>query len=592
MNLQKLLKKKQTRELGKELTMNYLETYKRWVEKEDLSEELRQDLERIKDSDEEIKYRFANRLGFGTAGLRGTMKAGLNAMNVYTVAQATQGFADLIISRCGTTRPVVVACDSRNNSELFARTTAEVFAANGLKTYVFDELRPTPVLSFAVRELSCIAGVNITASHNPKEYNGYKAYWEDGAQLPPDHAKTVSEYIDKIDIFDGAKHIDFDLAVKEGKIIVLGKDFDEKYMANVLKEAVYPEAVKAVADDFKVVYTPLCGTGYRIVPEVLKRAGFKKIFTVERQMKPDGNFRGIRFPNPEFSEVFEEGIEIAEKENSDLIIATDPDADRVGIMIKGSDGRFKTITGNQVGALLIEYIASAYEETNKMPENPYVVKTIVTTELATKVCEAHGIRIFNVLTGFKFIGEVIKKLEVTGHDSFLLGFEESYGYLKGTYARDKDAVVATMLIAEMAAYYHKNGMTLSDALDKLYEKYGYYMEASKSIVMDGLDGNEKMKALMESLRINTPAEICGNAVVEVRDYLADTVKKKSTSEVVSTGLPKSDVLYFVLENGDTIVIRPSGTEPKIKVYMLACDTSESLVQKKLSAYKEYVKSWA
>lgn len=571
---------------------NYLENYKRWVENDSLDAEMKSDLATIEGKDDEIKYRFSKRLDFGTAGLRGTMKAGLNAMNIYTVAQATQGFADLIIKVCGHERPVVVACDSRNNSEIFAKTTARVFAANGLKTYIFNELRPTPVLSFAVRELSCIAGVNITASHNPKEYNGYKAYWEDGAQLPPDHAATVAEFIDKIDIFDGAKLVDFDSAVEKGDIIVLGHDFDEKYMEKVLAEAVYPEAVKAVSGDFCVVYTPLCGTGYRLVPEVLSRAGFKKIYTVDRQMKPDGNFKDIRFPNPEFPEVFEEGVILAEEKGCDLIIATDPDADRVGIMIKGSDGKFTTISGNQVGALLIEYIATAYEETGTMPENPYVVKTIVTTELAAKICEAHNIRIFNVLTGFKFIGEVIKKLEVTGHDNYLLGFEESYGYLKGTYARDKDAVVATMLIAEMAAYYRVRGMTLADALESLYNRYGYYMEASKSIVMDGLDGVERMRELMNSLRNDPPVNICGHDVVEFRDYLSDTVKKKGSDIVESTNLPSSDVLYFILDNGDRLVIRPSGTEPKVKVYMLACSESAQETQEKLAKYKEYTKSWS
>ena len=571
--------------------MSYKDNYRYWLESDKVDESTKKELLAIEGNDDEIKYRFSKRLEFGTAGLRGTMKAGLNAMNVYTVAQATQGFADLINKECGGKRPVVVAYDSRNNSELFAKTTASVFAANGLTTYIFDELRPTPVLSFAVRELGCIAGVNITASHNPKEYNGYKAYWEDGAQLPPDHAQTVSDFIDKIDVLNGAKFADFDKAVADGKIIILGKDFDEKYMAKVLAEAVYPNAVKAVADDFGVVYTPLCGTGYRIVPEVLARAGFKNVYTVKKQMKPDGNFPEIRFPNPEFPEVFEEGIEVAHEYGCDLIIATDPDADRVGIMIKSADGSFKTITGNQVGALLIEYLATAYEETGTMPVNPYVVKTIVTTELAAKICEAHNIRIFNVLTGFKFIGEVIKKLEVTGNDSYVLGFEESYGYLKGTYARDKDAVVATMLIAEMAAYYRGKGMTLADAMDKLYERYGYYMEASKSIVMDGLDGTERMQKLMDDLRNAPPAEMCGCKVVEFRDYLADIVKVAGSDKTASTGLPKSNVLYFILDNGDRIVIRPSGTEPKVKVYMLACSDSEKTTLEKLAAYKEYTKTW-
>ena len=571
--------------------MNYREKYQLWLETEATDEATKAELRAIQDNDDEIKFRFSKRLDFGTAGLRGTMKAGTNAMNVYTVAQATQGFADLIKNETGCERPVVIAYDSRNCSELFAKTTASVFAANGLKTYIFNELRPTPVLSYAVRRLGCIAGVNITASHNPKEYNGYKAYWEDGAQLPPDHAQTVSDYIDRTDIFKDIKYADFDAELERGNIVMLDESFDEDYMKEVLAESVYPNVIKKVADELKIVYSPLCGTGYRIVPEVLKRAGFKHVYTVKEQMKPDGNFPGIRFPNPEFPEVFEKGIEIADEVGSDVIIATDPDADRVGIMIRGADGEFKTITGNQVGALLIEYIATAYEETGTMPENPYVVKTIVTTELAAKVCEAHNIRIFNVLTGFKFIGEVIKKLEVTGHDNYLLGFEESYGYLKGTYARDKDAVVATMLISEMAAYYRDRGMTLSDALDKLYERYGYYLESTKNITMDGLDGAEKMQKLMDSLRNTPPSEIGGSKVCEIRDYKSGEVKKIGESSVESTGLPKSDVLYFVLENGDRIVIRPSGTEPKVKVYFLASGACAKCTSQKLDAYKKATLEW-
>ncbi len=571
--------------------MNYREKYQLWLEAEATDEATKSELRAIEGNDDEIKFRFSKRLDFGTAGLRGTMKAGTNAMNVYTVAQATQGFADLIKNETGTERPVVIAYDSRNCSELFAKTTASVFAANGLKTYIFNELRPTPVLSFAVRRLGCIAGVNITASHNPKEYNGYKAYWEDGAQLPPDHAQTVSEYIDRTDIFADVKYADFDAELECGNIVMLDESFDSDYIAQVLAQSVYPNVIKKVADDLKIVYSPLCGTGYRIVPEVLKMAGFKHVYTVKEQMNPNGDFPGIRFPNPEFPEVFEKGIEIADEVGSDVIIATDPDADRVGIMIRGADGKFKTITGNQVGALLIEYIATAYEETGTMPENPYVVKTIVTTELAAKICEAHNIRIFNVLTGFKFIGEVIKKLEVTGHDNYLLGFEESYGYLKGTYARDKDAVVATMLISEMAAYYRDRGMTLSDALDKLYERYGYYFESTKNITMDGFDGAEKMQKLMDSLRNTPPTDIGGHKVCEVRDYKSGEVKKIGSSKVESTRLPKSDVLYFVLENGDRIVIRPSGTEPKVKVYFLVSGECAKCTSEKLDVYKKCTSEW-
>ncbi len=571
--------------------MNHIEKYQLWLETEATDESTKTELRAIEGNDDEIKFRFSKRLDFGTAGLRGTMKAGTNAMNVYTVAQATQGFADLIKSETGTERPVVVAYDSRNNSELFAKTTASVFAANGLKTYIFNELRPTPVLSYAVRRLGCIAGVNITASHNPKEYNGYKAYWEDGAQLPPDHAQTVSEYIDRIDIFADVKYADFDTELAHGNIVMLDESFDDDYMSEVLAQAVYPNVVKKVADDLKIVYSPLYGTGYRIVPAVLEKAGFKHIYTVDEQMKPNGNFPEIRFPNPEFPEVFEKGVEIANEVGSDLIIATDPDADRVGIMIRGADGEFKTITGNQAGALLVEYIATAYEETGTMPENPYVVKSIVTTELAAKICEAHNIRIFNVLTGFKFIGEVIKKLEVTGHDNYLFGFEESYGYLKGTYARDKDAVVATMLISEMAAYYRDRGMTLSDALDKLYERYGYYLESTKNITMDGFDGAEKMQKLMDSLRSTPPTDIDGHKVCEVRDYKSGEIRNLDSGEACSTGLPKSDVICYVLENGDRIVVRPSGTEPKVKVYFLVSGACAKCTAKKLEAYKKCTSEW-
>ncbi len=546
----------------------YLKEFNRWLENKALDACMREELLKMKDDEKEIKQWFSSSLSFGTAGLRGVMTAGLNAMNIYTVRQATQGLSDYINEEGKCDRGVVIAYDSRNNSELFAKISAEVLAANGIKTYIFESLRPTPVLSFALRELKCIAGINITASHNPSKYNGYKAYWEDGAQLGPDQAKAVSSYINKTDIFDGVKYVDFDAAVKDGKITVIGREIDEKYLKCVKEQAVSPELFDSVSESLKIVYTPLHGTGRTLVPEILRQCGLKHLYTVDCQMEPNGNFPGTPNPNPEFPEVFEEGIKIAEKVKSDLIIATDPDADRVGIMARAKDGSFKCLTGNQVGSLLLDYIITAYEEKGIVPESPYAVKTIVSTELATKICNEHGVKIHNVLTGFKFIGEVIKNYEEKGYGSFILGFEESYGYLKGTYARDKDAVVASMLLCEMAAYYMQKGMTLYDALLGLYEKYGYYFEGVQNIYMEGLDGKEKMDNLMESLRNNPPKKIGGKKVVSVRDYKTGIIKNTETGETESTGLPSSNVLYYVNESGDVVVVRPSGTEPKLKLYFL------------------------
>ena len=570
--------------------MTYRENYERWLASDKVDEMTKAELRAIADNDDEIKFRFVKGLEFGTGGLRGTMVAGTNAMNVYTVAHATQGLADLINKEGKADRGVAIAHDSRNNSELFARTAASVLAANGVKVMIFNGLRPTPVLSFAVRELKAIAGINITASHNPKQYNGYKAYWEDGAQLPPDHAKTVSSFIEAADIFDDVKQMDFDAGVKSGIIEFIPDDFDERYIKNVLAEAVNPEVVAKVADDLEIVYTPLHGAGCRIVPEVLRRLGVKHIETVKEQMVLDGNFPTTAFPNPEYPEVFTLGIELAEKVGSDLIIATDPDADRVGIMSRDKSGKFKCLTGNQVGALLLDYIITAYEETG-MPENPYAVKTIVSTELITTICKEHNVKLHNVLTGFKFIGEVIKKYETTGHDNYIFGFEESYGYLKGTYARDKDSVVASMLLCEMAAYYKLKNMTLCDAMDALYQRYGYYFEGTANIYMEGLDGIEKMTALMNRLRNNPPAELAGFKVIERRDYLADTVLDVATGKVSSTGLPSSNVLYFKTEADDCIIIRPSGTEPKIKIYILTNGKDMDEVNNKIAAYAKVTDTW-
>lgn len=570
--------------------MSYKETYKRWLTSDKIDEKTKEELRKIADDDEEIKLRFIKPLEFGTAGLRGVMMAGINAMNVYTVAHATQGLADLINIEKKAERGVAIAYDSRNNSELFARCAASTLAANGIKVYIFPSLRPTPVLSFAVRELGTIAGINITASHNPSQYNGYKAYWEDGAQLPPDHAATVSKFIAAADIFDDVKTTDFDKAVESGLIEFIPESLDEAYMSRVLAEAVNPDIVKAVADELEIVYTPLHGAGYKIVPEVLRRIGVKHIDVVEEQMLLDGNFPTVAYPNPEVPDAFRLGIELAEKVKSDLIIATDPDADRVGVMSRDKSGIFRRLTGNQVGALLLDYIVCAYEEKG-MPKDPYSIKTIVTSEMITQICKAHNIKLFNVLTGFKFIGEVIKECEASGHGSYIFGFEESYGYLKGTYARDKDSVVASMLICEMAAYYQTKCMTLCDALDGLYERYGFWDEGAANIYMEGLDGIERMKTLMNDLRENPPTELAGYKVTERRDYLNDTVLDIATGKVTSTGLPTSNVLYFVTEAGDRIIMRPSGTEPKIKIYILANGKSLEDVKAKIAAYAKVTDTW-
>ena len=567
----------------------YRQEYEKWLASSLLSLDEKNELLLISDNENEIKERFYSSLEFGTAGLRGKMRVGTNAMNKFTVAQATQGLANLIIKEGRSDDGVVIAYDSRNNSELFARESARVLAANGIKTYIFDELRPTPELSFALRELKCVAGINITASHNPKEYNGYKAYWEDGAQLPPEHAKTVSKEIEKIDIFNDIKYIDFESSVNNGDIIILDQDMDEKYLSAVMKQLINPDAITKVASDLKIVYSPLHGTGYRLIPDILSRCGVEHLYVVPEQMEIDGNFPTVEKPNPEYPEVFKLGIEIANNVGSTLVIATDPDADRVGVVTKNTNGEFVTISGNQMGALLIDYIITAYEETNTMPNNPYAVKTIVSTELVAKICQAHNVKLHNVLTGFKFIGEVIKNYEHSGADAaYLFGFEESYGYLKGTYARDKDAVVATMLICEMTAFYHAKGMTLFDALNGLYEKYGYYLEANQELYMQGIDGKEKMAKLMDMLRNNAPESIANNKIVEIGDYLKTTISNKLTSETVSTNLPASNVISFKMENGDVIIARPSGTEPKIKFYYLLSGSSKNEMTLKLEAYKSFI----
>ena len=558
--------------------------YYKWLGADALSDAEKAELRAIEKDEDEVALRFSTSLSFGTAGLRGTMKVGLNAMNVHTVAHATQGLANLIVREGRANDGVAIACDSRLNSQTFAETAACVLAANGIKVYLFDALRPTPELSFALRELGCVAGINVTASHNPKEYNGYKAYWEDGAQLPPEHADTVAAEISCLDIFADVKKMPLSKALDEGLVTIIGAEMDEKYLSQVAAQAVNPDAIAKVADELKIVYTPLHGTGHKLVPAILKRVGLKHLYTVDEQMIIDGNFPTVKKPNPEYPEAFVLGIAVANRVGSDLVIATDPDADRVGVMTRTPDGSFATITGNQMGALLVDYIITAYNETATMPHNPYVVKSIVTSELAAKICQANGVKMHNVLTGFKFIGEVIKNYEKTGDGSFLFGFEESYGYLKGTYARDKDAVVTAMLICEMTAYYRARNMTLSDALAALFEKYGFCYEQNVEIYMEGLDGPARMAALMDGLRNNPPTEFGGVAVSLVGDYGKGTITEGG--EVRPTGLPSSNVLYYRLVNGDVIVARPSGTEPKIKFYYMLEASGKTEAEAKLSNYQK------
>ena len=567
---------------------DFMKEYQRWLENAD--PETVKELKALEGNEEEIAYRFKSGLSFGTAGLRGIMMAGLNAMNVYTVARATKGLADYIHDLKAEDRGVIIGCDSRINAEAFSKKAACVLAAYGIKVYIFDELRPTPMVSYGTRELGCIAGINITASHNPKEYNGYKVYFEDGAQISPQQADIISSYIEKTDIFAGVEEVDFEQAVKEGKITVIGKDFDEKYLSKVIAEQVDPAIVPAMADDLKVVYTPFHGAGYRLVPEVLKRTGLKGLYIVKEQSLPDGSFPTVASPNPENPEGFALGVKLAEEIGSDLVVATDPDADRVGVMARNAEGKFETISGNCMGGLLLDYILSAHSENGTMPPEPYAVKTIVSTDLAVKICERFDVKLYQVLTGFKYIGEVIKNSEESGHGSYILGFEESYGYLKGSYARDKDAVVATMLIIEMAAYYKKKGMTLGDARQAMYEKYGFFAERTDNLVMKGFDGQEKMKALMASIRKDPPKELGGMKVLSVADYKEGTVTCIECGKVEPTGLPTSDVLSYTLEGGNKVLVRPSGTEPKVKIYLLMNGATAEEATAKLAACSESVKA--
>ena len=570
---------------------NYKEEYQRWLDSPALSEKEWNELNTIADDEKEIENRFFAPLEFGTAGLRGTMKLGLHNMNVHIIRHATQAFANVILAEGqeAMIRGIVIARDCRLNGSEFAREAACVMAANGIHVRIFEDLRPTPELSFAVLHYGAAAGLNITASHNPKEYNGYKVYWSDGAQLPPQKAEAIAQQMEAIDIFTGFKTCDFDEAVRAGKIELLGRETDEAFLEQVLAQAIDKEAVAAVADDFRIVYTPFHGCGYRLVPEALKRLGIRHLYPVPEQMVIDGSFPTVASPNPENPEGFYLAIDLAKKVGSDLIIGTDPDADRIGTMVRCGD-EYVPITGNQLGVLLLDYVISAKKAAGTLPENAGAVSSIVSTGMARTIAERNGVHFEETFTGFKFMAERVASWEAAGSYKYIFAFEESYGYMMGDYVRDKDAVTASMMVAEMAAHYHRMGMTLMDAMNALYEKYGWYQEKTLNLVMPGLDGLQKMKALMSSLRSDPPTEIGGQEVVRLRDYQDGSIFVAGLGKVDKTPFAGSNVLYFELADGSSFIVRPSGTEPKIKVYLLVRGSSSGDCEQRIAKYIEYAEA--
>ena len=551
--------------------------YQEWLAHTLEDPDLTAELQAVKDDPEAINDRFYRDLEFGTGGLRGVIGAGTNRMNIYTVRKATQGLADHINQTCKN-GSVAISYDSRHKSDVFAKEVARVCAANGVKAYLYPQLMPTPMLSFAVRDLKCSMGVMITASHNPAKYNGYKAYGADGCQITNETADAVLANILAVDEFDSVKLADFNEALAEGKIVYIGEDTVERYFENVQKQSIHSEIVKA--SGFRVVYTPLNGTGNKPVREILKRIGIKDVTVVKEQENPDGDFPTCPFPNPEIKQALELGMKYCEETGSDLLLATDPDCDRVGIAVK-YQGDYKLLTGNEVGTLLLDYIASQRKAMGTLPERPLAVKTIVTTDLAARVAEKHGVELLDVLTGFKFIGEQIGRMEAAGEaDRYIFGFEESYGYLAGTYVRDKDAVVASMLICEMAAFYSKQGKNLVDVLNELYATYGYHLCTQQSFGFEGEAGMEIMKKLMNHLRENPADRIDGDKVIAFGDYLKNVRTDRLTGEQTHIDLPKSDVLMYEMEGGSKAVIRPSGTEPKIKVYYFILAKDEAAAREK------------
>ena len=572
--------------------MSYRDVYEKWLSSSALSEAEKEELRSISGDEKEIESRFFAPLEFGTAGLRGTMCVGLHQMNIHVIRHATQAFAQVILEEGpqAAARGVAVCFDCRNNSDVFAREAACVMAGNGIPVRLFESLRPTPELSFAVREYGCIAGINVTASHNPKEYNGYKVYWEDGAQLPPRHADEVARKMRELDVFASVKTMDYDQAVSQGKITLLGAETDERFLSNVMEQVNDKAVVEQMADTFTMVYTPFHGTGYQLIPEALKRLGMKHVICVPEQMVIDGNFPTVASPNPENPEGFYLAVDLAKANGADFILGSDPDADRVGIMVRTKDDDFVVISGNQTGVLLLDYLIGAKRRTGKMPENPVALKTIVTTEMARKVAEVNGLKCYDTFTGFKFLAEKKDKLEHSGEGKVIFSYEESYGYMLGDYVRDKDAVSASVELTEMAAWYASQGMTLYDALQALFEKYGYYGEKTLNLVMPGLDGLKKMADLMAGLRTQPPVEIAGVAVREQKDYQDGSVVRVSDGVRSAMELSGSNVLRYEMADGTSLIVRPSGTEPKVKVYILANGESKAACDEKVAKYAAWAET--
>ena len=563
--------------------MGYKEIYNEWLTNAYFDADTKAELERIASDENEIKERFYTDLEFGTAGLRGIIGAGTNRMNIYTVRKATQGLANYILKSGNAEKGVAIAFDSRRMSPEFAQEAACCLAANGIKAYVFDSLRPTPELSYAVRKLGCIAGINITASHNPPEYNGYKVYWEDGAQITPPHDKGIMDEVKAVTDYTTMKTMPAEDAKAVGLYEVIGAEVDDAYIAELKKQVIHQDAIDAVGKDLKIVYSPLHGTGNIPARRILKELGFENVYVVKEQELPDGEFPTVSYPNPEAAEAFELGLKLAREVDADIVLATDPDADRLGVRVKDKNGEYHDLTGNMSGCLLADYEIGQRNALRGLPEDGYLIKTIVTTNMADAIADYYNTGLIEVLTGFKYIGQQILGFETSKKGEYLFGFEESYGCLIGTHARDKDAIVATMALCEAAAYYKTKDMTLWDAMIEMYERYGYYKDDIQSITLKGIEGLAKIQEILETLRKNPPAEIAGYKVLKARDYKADTIQDMQTGEVSSTGLPTSNVLYYDLPDDAWLCVRPSGTEPKVKFYYGIKGTSLSDADEKSAA---------
>ncbi len=571
--------------------MGFMEEFNKWLTDDYFDQNTKNELLSIRNNESEIEERFYKELEFGTGGLRGIIGAGTNRMNIYTVRKATQGLANFIIKQGTQAKGVAIAYDCRRMSPEFANEAALCLAANGIKAYIFDSLRPTPELSFAVRKLGCTAGIVVTASHNPPEYNGYKAYWDDGAQVTAPKDKEIITEVQNITDYQDVKTMDKDAAIAAGLYEVIGKEIDDAYMVELKKQIIHPDVIAEMADDIKIVYTPLCGTGNVPVKRVLAELGFKNVYVVPEQENPDPDFTTLDYPNPEDPKAFTYALRLAKEKDADIVLATDPDADRLGVYAKDTKtGEYVSFTGNMSGMLIAEYILREKTATKTMPENPALVTTIVTTNMTRPITEAYGVKLIEVLTGFKFIGEQIKLFEQTGSNHYVFGLEESYGCLAGTHARDKDAIVAVMCLCEVAAYCKKQGKTLWDMMLETYEKYGYFKETQYTITLKGIDGSRQIAEIMDKLRQNPPTAFGDLKVLKFRDYQNDVVLDMNTGEKTTTGLPKSNVLYFELPDDNWCCARPSGTEPKIKFYMGVKGNSLEDAQTKVNKLTEDLKA--